>query len=81
MTGRAPTLADIFLAKHQLTIFCEGCRVTRPIDVEKAALARDEHKPIDRFRFRCSKCGMIGKPQVHGLGNAAMGFPLVWPKL
>jgi hypothetical protein len=77
--GAAPTLAEIYLAGHDLSVECPRCRKLTDLNVEGLALRRDEHRPIDRFRFRCRICRSVGQPIVTGKGNALLGRPRIWP--
>lgn len=74
-----PTLASIGSVDQQLLVDCATCRRLCVLDHLKLAKRRGPHRPISAFRFRCKRCGAIGKPLVEGRGQVTTGYKRIWP--
>jgi len=74
-----PTLASIGSVDEQLLVDCATCRRLCVLDHLKLAKRRDPHRPISAFRFRCKRCGAIGKPLVDGRSQVTTGYERIWP--
>lgn len=53
-------------AGYDLTVRCDGCRVSRPVRLLALAVAGREKQEIRKLKFGCHKCGAIGHPELNG---------------
>lgn len=77
----APSPAEIIAAGHETYVGCDACRLLVDANLAMGKLAETDkaHVPINRLRFRCSRCGGLGEPLVKGAGNELIGRPTIWP--
>jgi hypothetical protein len=77
----APTAREIIAKSASFDIDCDPCRLlTQREDIPPRLVAAGRgDTPIDRLRFKCRKCGMLGTPLVKLPGNGLMGRVQLWP--
>jgi len=79
MTDPAPTLDEISRDGHELAVRCARCRMIAALDVKGLVETEDPYQPIDRYKFRCRKCGKPGQPIVTSAGETNTGRSRIWP--
>jgi phage FluMu protein Com len=78
-TDPAPTLDDISRNGHELAVRCDRCRMIAALDVKSLVRTEDPFQPIDRYKFRCRKCGKPGQAIVTSADDMNTGRSRIWP--